>query len=428
MEKRTMTLTEIVFDGSNIADAIDKVCANKGAGGIDGKSTEDFKNEFKEGKVNFVKIREEVLNRSYIPSPIRRVYIPKENGDKRGLGIPIVKDRVMEQAIVQVLTPIYEKQFSETSFGFRPGRCPEMAITKILEYFNDGYYWVVDIDLEKFFDTVCHDILISIMETVKDGALVSLIRKYLTAGVMENGVKINTEVGTPQGGNLSPLLSNIMLNKLDKELEGRGLKFVRYADDCMILVKSEKAANRVMKSITRFIEKKLRLKVNISKSKVAKPEDIKYLGFGFSKDKEGIYRAKPHDKSIQKFVRKLKKITWRRYSISIAERIKSLNYVIRGWINYFKIADMKTAMKRIGQHIRRRIRMITWKQWKIPKKRIRRLIGLGIDKDEARALAYSRKGYWTCSQNPTINQAISNKLLEKMGLVFPLEHYEKVHI
>ncbi len=228
-----MELLDKIFSGENIVLAIKKVLANKGAGGIDGVTIDMFKEAIKNKEINFVDIKEQVIQRTYHPSPVRRVYIDKENGDKRGLGIPTILDRVIQQAIVQVLSPIYEKQFKGTSYGFRPGRSCEMAIIKLLEYFNDGYTWVVDIDLQKFFDTVCHDRLISIISrTIKDGNVVSLIRKYLVSGVMEHGVVIPTKVGTPQGGNLSPLLSNIMLNELDKELEARGLRFVRYADDC----------------------------------------------------------------------------------------------------------------------------------------------------------------------------------------------------
>ena len=425
-ERTSMRLLDEVLDGRNLADAMNKVIANKGAGGIDKITTEKFKEEFAKGNINFEEIKEQLRNRKYNPSAVRRVYIPKANGDKRGLGIPTVMDRIIQQAIVQVLTPIYEEQFSNSSFGFRPGRSCEMAVIKLLEYFNDGYTWVVDIDLEKFFDSVCHDKLISIiMKTIHDGELVSLIRKYLVAGVMENGVISPTKVGTPQGGNLSPLLSNIMLNELDKELEKRGLRFARYADDCIIVVQSEKAANRVMESITKFIEKKLGLKVNVEKSKVARPNQIKYLGFGFYYTKTGIIKPKPHLKSIQKFKRKLKQLTKRSWSISLDERIIKLNQVIRGWVNYFRIADMKTYMTSISEHLRRRIRCIIWKQWKVPRKRIPALVQLGADTEQAKAIAYSRKSYWNTSM--FIGIYITNKKLKQKGLVSPLDHYLKVH-
>ena len=418
-----MELLERVLSDTNINIAIEKVVSNKGASGIDGMEVDELYYYFyKHGK----ELKEQIRTRKYKPSPVRRVYIPKENGDKRGLGIPTVVDRVIQQAIVQVLSPIYEQQFSETSYGFRPNRSCEMAIIKLLEYFNDGYTWIVDIDLQKFFDTVCHDKLIAIiMKTIHDGELVSLIRKYLVSGVMENGVVSPTEVGTPQGGNLSPLLSNIMLNELDKELEKRGLRFTRYADDCIIVVKSEKAANRVMETITRFIEKKLGLKVNAEKSKVARPSEIKYLGFGFYYTKEGIINPTAHQKSIQKFKRRLKQLTKRSWSISLEDRIIKLNQVIWGWINYFRIADMKTWMTKISEHLRRRIRCIIWKQWKVPRKRIWALQKLGADLELAKALAFSRKSYWNSSL--FIGMFITNERLRRKGLVFPLEHYIKVH-
>lgn len=292
-----MRLLDQVLSDENLFRAYKQVYQNKGASGIDGVTVYELEEYLMNNKEL---IKDQIKTRKYKPKPVKRVYIPKDNGDKRGLGIPTVIDRVIQQAIVQVLTPIYEEQFSENSFGFRPGRSCEMAVVKLLEYFNDGYIWIVDIDLEKFFDQVNHDKLISIiLRTVKDGELVSLIRKFLVSGVMENGLVSPTKVGTPQGGNLSPLLSNIMLNELDKELEARGLKFTRYADDCVIVVQSEKAANRVMQSITKFIEKKLGLKVNIDKSKVSKPRGIKYLGYGFYYTKTGIVKPKPHLKSIQ---------------------------------------------------------------------------------------------------------------------------------
>ncbi len=420
-----MELLEKVLDDSNLFKAYEQVYKNKGASGVDGVTVDELgyymylhKEEIK------VKIR----SRKYKPSPVRRVYIPKENGDKRGLGIPTVVDRLIQQAIVQVLSPIYEKQFSETSYGFRPKRSCEMAITKLLEYFNEGYTWIVDIDLQKFFDTVCHDKLISIiMKTIHDGDLVSLIRKYLVSGVMENGIVSPTKVGTPQGGNLSPLLSNIMLNELDKELEKRGLMFTRYADDCIIVVKSEKAANRVMESITKFIEKKLGLKVNVEKSKVARPNQIKYLGYGFYYTKTGIIKPKPHLKSIQKFKRRLKQLTKRNWSISLGDRIIKLNQVIRGWINYFRIANMKTWMSEITSHLNRRLRCIIWKQWKTCKHRHQCLLKLGISKDKAKRTSYSRASYWHNSMSVVLHVAISNKRLKQKGLLFPIDHYLKVH-
>ena len=419
-----MELLEKVLDDKNLFEAYKQVYKNKGASGVDGITVDELGHYMYQHKED---IKEQIRKRKYKPSPVRRVYIPKDNGDKRGLGIPTVVDRLIQQAIVQVLSPIYEEQFSETSYGFRPKRSCEMAIIKLLEYFNDGYDWIVDIDLQKFFDTVCHDKLISIiMKTIHDGELVSLIRKYLVSGVMENGVISPTKVGTPQGGNLSPLLSNIMLNELDKELEKRGLRFTRYADDCIIVVKSEKAANRVMESITKFIEKKLGLKVNAEKSKIARPNDIKYLGFGFyQKQGQDKWRPKPHIKSIQKLKRKLKHLTGRNWSISLDERITKLNQVIRGWINYYRIADMKKYMNNITSHLNRRIRCIIWKQWKVSKKRIEKLIKLGCDKEKAKALAYSRKKYWNTSLYISI--FITNKRLKQIGLIFPIDHYLKVH-
>lgn len=425
-ERTSMELLEKVLDDKNLFEAYKQVYKNKGASGVDGITVDELGVYMFKHKEE---IKEQIRNRKYKPSPVRRVYIPKENGDRRGLGIPTVVDRLIQQAIVQILSPIYEQQFSETSYGFRPNRSCEMAIIKLLEYFNDGYTWIVDIDLQKFFDTVCHDKLISIiMKTIHDGELVSLIRKYLVSGVMENGVIRPIKVGTPQGGNLSPLLSNIMLNELDQELEKRGLRFTRYADDCIIVVQSEKAANRVMESITRFIEKKLGLKVNVEKSKVARPNQIKYLGFGFYYTKTGIIKPKPHLKSIQKFKRKLKQITKRSWSISLVDRIIRLNQVIRGWINYFRIADMKNHMEKITSHLNRRIRCVIWKQWKVSIKRINSLVKLGIDVEQAKALAYSRKSYWNTSHNPTIDRAISKERLRRKGLVFPLDHYLKEHI
>lgn len=419
-----MELLEKILDDKNLYNAYKQVYKNKGASGVDGVTVEELGVYLFQHKEE---IKEQIRNLKYKPRPVRRVEIPKENGKKRKLGIPTVIDRVIQQAIVQVITPLFEPQSSETSYGFRLGRSCEMAIIKALEYFNDGYDWIVDIDLQAFFDNVNQDKLIGIIRrTIKDGRVVSLIRKYLVSGVMINGVVQPTKVGTPQGGNLSPLLSNIMLNELDKELEKRGLRFVRYADDCLIMVRSEKAANHVMESVTRYIENKLGLVVNAEKSRVARPSEIKYLGFGFY-TKKGKWRPKPHLKSVQKFKSKLKDITSRSNAISISDKIIKVNQVIRGWINYFRIADMKGIMKEIGEHLRHRLRMCIWKYWKNPKTKYKALRKLGISEYNAYKVANTRRGYYWVASTAVLHIALSNKRLKQKGLVFPLDHYQKVH-
>ena len=421
-----MELLEKILSRDNLNKAYKQVYRNKGASGVDGVTVEELFSYIKEHKEE---ILWQIRNRKYKPQPVRRVEIPKENGKMRKLGIPSVIDRVLQQAIVQVLTPIYEEQFSNSSYGFRPKRSCEMAVIKALECFNDGYDYIVDIDLESFFDEVNQDKLMAIVHrTIKDNDVISLIRKFLQSGVMEKGVVVETNKGTPQGGNLSPLLSNIMLNELDKELEKRGLNFVRYADDCLIMVKSEKAANRVMESITTFITKKLGLKVNVEKSKVARPRQIKYLGFGFYKNNKGTWRPKPHIKSVKKFVNKLKEITDRSDGKSIDYKIERLNQVTRGWINYFKIADMKNCMKEIGEHLRHRLRMCIWKYWKIPRAKYKALRKLGIKEESAYMVANTRRGYYWVASTVILHMAISNNRLKQKGLVFPLEYYSKVHI
>lgn len=423
-----MELLEKVLSKENLNNAYKQVYKNKGASGIDGVTIEElfaYIQGYKE------EILWQIRNRKYKPQPVKRVYIPKENGKLRKLGIPCVIDRVLQQAIVQILTPIYEEQFSSNSYGFRPNRSCEMAVIKVLECFNDGYDWIVDIDLQSFFDEVNQDKLIGIIRrTIKDGNLVSLIRKFLQSGVMEKGVVQETKKGTPQGGNLSPLLSNIMLNELDKELEKRGLKFVRYADDCLIMVKSEKAANRVMESITTFITKKLGLIVNVEKSKVSRPDNIKYLGFGFYKKfNQNKWRPKPHIKSVEKFKYKLKQILCRSWNISLEERLLKLKQVIYGWVNYFRIADMKAMLlNEIDPNIRRKMRVIIWKQWKKIKQRYTCLRKLGISHRDAYVTANSRRGYYHIAHTRVLEQAISKERLNKRGLVNCLDHYLKVHI
>lgn len=425
-EGTSMELLEKILSKENLNKAYKQVYKNKGASGVDGVTVEELFLYIQEHKEEILwKIR----NRKYRPQPVRRVLIPKENGKMRKLGIPSVMDRVLQQAIVQVLTPIYEKQFSNNSYGFRPNRCCEQAVVKALEFFNDGYDWIVDIDLQSFFDEVNQDKLMAIIHrTIKDDDVISLIRKFLQSGVMENGVLQVTDKGTPQGGNLSPLLSNIMLNELDKELGARGLNFVRYADDCLIMVKSRKAANRVMKSITTFITNKLGLKVNVEKSKVARPNQIKYLGFGFYKKiGQNIWKPKPHIKSVQKYKFKLKQILCRSWSITLDERLLKLKQLIYGWVNYFKIADMKILLKVVDENIRRKLRVIIWKQWKKIRKRYTCLRKLGITHRDAYVTANSRRGYYHIAHTRVLESAISKERLNKRGLVNSLDHYLKVH-
>ncbi|MFJ5624596.1 group II intron reverse transcriptase/maturase [Peribacillus loiseleuriae] len=421
-----MKLLEQILSNQNMNEAYLRVYKNKGASGVDGVTVDELKQYLKEHKDE---LRQRIRTRKYQPQAALRVEIPKENGKMRKLGIPTVVDRVVQQAIHQVLSPIFEKQFSEFSYGFRPKRSCEMTIIKSLEFLNDGHTWVVDIDLERFFDTVQHDKLMRIISnTIDDGDIISLIRKYLVSGVMVNGKYEETPVGTPQGGNLSPLLSNIMLNELDKELESRGLQFVRYADDALIFVKSEKAANRVMDSIVRFIEKKLGLIVHIEKSKISRPKDLKFLGFGFYYDsKNEKYQVKPHLTSIQKLQKKLQKLTKRNWSVSLDYRILKLKQVILGWVNYFRISNMKKAMTEIDKKLRSRIRVIIWKQWKVAKKQIKSLVQLGIPEEEAKGLTFCRRGYRYIGLSKVIQRAISNKRLKQRGVPSALEHYLKVH-
>ena len=419
------TLLNELLSDENLKIAKQRVKKNKGASGIDGMEVKEL-DEYLSKHLD--EIKEQIRNKKYSPKPVKRVEIPKPDGGVRNLGVPTVVDRFVQQAIAQVLTPIYEPKFSESSYGFRPDRCCEMAILKALEFMNDGYQWVVDIDLEKFFDNVNHDKLISlIMKNVKCGEIVSLINKFLKSGIMIDDEYKESVIGTPQGGNLSPLLSNIMLDQLDKELEARGLRFTRYADDCIILVGSSKAADRVMKNVSIFIENKLGLKVNMTKSKVSKPNDIKYLGFGFFMDKnDGLWKAKPHAKSVEKLKLKLKKLTSRRWSISLDERLGKIKKTIVGWTNYYKIGYWKNIARMIDAHVRFRIRMCIWKQWKRINTKKKALISLGVPKREAWMLANSRKAYARCAIS-FLNTVLTNKRLKERGLVFLLDQYNLKH-
>ena len=417
-------LLERILSKENMSIAYKSVVANKGSAGVDGVTAEEAK-EYVQN--NWESIRAQIERRTYRPNPVKRVEIPKPNGGKRNLGVPTIMDRIIQQAIVQVISPICEPYFSEYSYGFRPGRSCEMAIIKLLEYLNDGYEWIVDIDLEKFFDNVPQDKLMSLVHNIiNDGDVESLIRRYLQAGVMVNGEVEETKLGTPQGGNLSPLLSNIMLNELDRELEGRGLHFTRYADDCVIAVRSEAAAKRVMNSITKFIEKKLGLKVNMTKTKIVNPSKLKYLGFGFYRNRTG-WRCIPHKESVQKFQRTLKKLCKRSWSISLSNRIQRINWAVRGWINYFAIADMKNNMSRIDQHLRTMIRIVIWKQWKVPKKRRWGLLKLGVPEWIANKESQWGDHYQFVAQKSVLKSAVSKQILTKRGLVSCLDYYNVRH-
>ena len=412
-------LLEAILNRDNMALAYKKVIANKGAGGVDGIGVEEIDAYLKE---NWSEIREKIRNRKYKPQPVRRVEIPKPNGGVRNLGIPTVVDRIIEQAIAQKLTPMCEPLFSEYSYGFRPKRSAQQAVMKLLEYFNDGYTYIVDIDLEKFFDNVPQDKLMYLVHRIiNDGDTESLIYKYLRAGVMIDGVYEETDKGTPQGGNLSPLLSNIMLNELDKELEARKLHFVRYADDCVITVGSSAAANRVMHTVTSWIERKLGLKVNATKTKVTKPTQLKYLGFGFWKGTDG-WKARPHEDSVARFKYKLKMLTNRSWSVSMDERIEKINAVIRGWINYFKIGNMKKVLVRIDEHLRTRMRIVIWKQWKTREKRYWGLRKLGAPKWMAQQSAGFGGHYQAVTKTAGL-RLINKEILAKRGLLSCVDYY-----
>ena len=417
-----MKLIERILDKDNVRIALDNVIANKGAAGIDGIKVEELRDYMNE---SWPSIKQSILERIYKPAPVRRVEIPKPSGGVRKLGIPTVLDRTLQQSIVQILTPIFESEFQENSYGFRPGRSCEQAILKLIEYLNEGYEWIVDIDLEKFFDNVPQDKLMSYVgRVIHDPDTESLIRKYLKSGVLENGMYAATELGTPQGGNLSPLLSNVMLNELDKELVKRGLRYVRYADDCVITVGSSASANRVMHTITKWIEQKLGLKVNATKTHVCRPNKLKYLGFGFYKSPQTKkWTARPHETSVEKFQRKLKKLCKRSWSISMTGRITMLNSVTRGWINYFAIGAMKGKMEKIDEHLRTMLRKVIWKQWKTPRKRAWGLRKLGIGNDLAKLTSCCGDRYEWVVRKTCVSRAISKEILTRRGLVSCLDYY-----
>ena len=415
----TNNLLDLILRKDNLNNAYKQVKKNKGKGGIDGMQVDELLPFLRENQRSLIqKIREG----KYKPSPVRRVEIPKETkGEYRQLGIPTVVDRVIQQAIAQELTPIYEEQFSENSFGFRPGRGAHDALRQCQKNVDEGYVYVIDMDLEKFFDTVSQSKLIEVLSrTIKDGRVISLIHKYLNAGVIADGIFERTEVGMPQGGPLSPLLSNVMLNELDKELERRGHRFVRYADDCMILCKSKKSAERTLRNIIPFIEGKLFLKVNRKKTEVAHISKVKYLGYTFYRYK-GKCRLRVHAKSVVKMKNKIRELTDRNKGISNKKREKEYQEYVRGWVQYYRLADMKGLLKRTDEWARRRIRAVYWKQWKKIKTRYRMLKALGMEHWMAKELACSRKGYWRMAQ--VLNQIFSKKIIARLGYTSMSDYY-----
>jgi len=416
-------LLEKIIHKDNLNNAYKRVKKNNGSHGIDKMGVDELLTYLKE---NGDQLKQSILEESYKPVPVRRVEIPKSDGKKRPLGIPTVVDRMVQQAIAQVLSPIFEAKFSDNSYGFRPNRSAKQAVLKCKKYMDNGYRWAVDIDLEKYFDTVNHDKLIGLIyKEIKDIRVITLIRKYLNAGVMINGITNATTEGVPQGGNLSPLLSNIMLNELDKELERRGLHFCRYADDCNIYVKSKKSALRVMESITRFIEIDLKLKVNREKSKVDRPWKLKYLGYTFY-PKKGEMGLRVHPNSIMKLKGKLKSITGRSNAMSMEYRALKLRQTIIGWVEYFNLADMKIVLKELDEWLRRRIRLCYWKQWKRIKTKHDNLVKLGVNNYKAWEYANTRKGYWRISISPILATTITNQYLKEQKFITLSERYLRI--
>ena len=416
-------LLEKVVSANNLNRAYKRVKRNKGAGGVDGMKVDELLQYLRDKGED---IRKAILAGEYRPQPVRGVEIPKDNGKTRQLGIPTAVDRVIQQAIAQTLTPIYEPKFAETSYGFRPGRSTHDALRKSREYLNAGYAWTVDMDLEKFFDTVNQSKLMEILtKDVKDGRVLSLIHKYLRAGAIRCGRFEETKLGVPQGGPLSPLLANIMLNELDRELERRGHKFVRYADDMVIFCKSKASAKQTLEHIIPFIEGKLFLKVNREKTTVAYAGKIKFLGYGFYKGRKG-FGLRVHRKAQAKMRKRVKELTSRRTVNDYEGWKQALKRFVVGWVNYFKLADMRQLLESTDKWMRRRIRMVFWKKWKRVKTKYKNLRKLGASERNAGRLANSRKGYWRITSSPILNAALSSEKLSKAGFPMFLTYYKSV--
>lgn len=407
-----MELLERILDRRNVRRAYEQVMANKGSGGVDGIEIEGFKSHL---QAEWAQVRAAIEQGIYQPSAVRRVEIPKPQGGTRILGIPTLMDRMIQQAIAQQLNIIYDETMSESSYGFRRGRSAHQALLKARQYVNEGYSHVVDIDMAKFFDRVNHDYLMNLLShRIKDKRTLKLIHQYLKAGAMMDGIATVNREGTPQGGPLSPILSNILLDKLDRELEKRGHRFVRYADDICVFVRSERGAKRVLKSVSSFIEKELKLEVNQVKSKVTDPQGTKLLGYSFYYRK-GETRLRAHSSSIDKYKSKVRAITSRNKPYAMYKRYEMLRWLNRGWVQYFKLNEAKSLFIELDKWVRCRIRQCYWKQWKQARKRMEMLIKLGTPKWKAYMWSYTRKGYWRFSHSPILSQALNNSLLKREG-------------
>jgi RNA-directed DNA polymerase len=421
-------LLERILDRDNLNRAFKRVKANKGAPGIDGMTVEKAPEWLREHRKELL---ESIRSGKYKPQPVRRKEIPKLDGGMRKLGIPTVVDRIIQQAVAQQLTPIFEPLFSENSFGYRPGKSAQMAIQKVKEYAEQGYKYAILIDLSKYFDTLNHELLMNMVrEQVHDKRVTELIKKYLKSGVMENGLLVKTEEGSPQGGPLSPLLANIYLNKFDREIGGRGVPVIRYADDIVVLAKSSRAAERLLENSRKYLEEKLKLRMNAEKSKVvsvAAIRNFKFLGFALGRGKNG-YFIRAHAKSLKKAKQKLKELTSRSQGRNVRIVMQNVKVYIRGWLGYFGIASMKSTMEDWDGWLRRRFRMYIWKQWKKPKTRVKNLMKLGMPDWQAYRNGNTRKGYWTIAGSGILTHTITNKRLAQAGYYSILDRYESLHL
>ncbi len=419
-----LPLMEAVVARENLLDAYARVMSNKGAAGVDQMPVEQLKPYLQE---HWAQIKESLLNGTYQPQAVRRVEIPKPSGGVRQLGIPTVVDRLIQQAVHQVLSPLFEPDFSESSYGFRPGRSAQQAVLAAREYAAEGRRWVVDLDLEKFFDQVNHDVLMSrLARRISDKRVLGLIRRYLQAGMMIGGVVSQRAEGTPQGGPLSPLLSNILLDELDKELERRGHKFCRYADDCNIYVRSREAGERVMKSVTEFLSKRLRLKVNAEKSAVARPWERKFLGYSMTWHKHPRLKVAPE--SVRRLKAKVRTILREGRGRSLPQVIKDLNQLLRGWVGYFRLAEVKGIFEELDGWLRRKLRCLLWRHWKRPRRRMKELMRRGLEKLRAWKSSVNGRGAWWNAGASHMNEAFPKSYFDRLGLISLLDQLRKLQI